>query len=83
MWACVVHNEVNKSLKKELFDCSKIGDFYDCGCAEDGEEGMGKGSGKVGKAFGGSKGAGKQSDGEEGKGRIDLRVERMGEVAGG
>lgn len=34
-WACHVHNEVNKSLKKELFDCSKIGDFYDCGCADD------------------------------------------------
>ncbi|MCJ1345577.1 hypothetical protein MMC31_003784 [Peltigera leucophlebia] len=36
-WACHVHNEVNKSLKKDLFDCSKIGDFYDCGCG-DGEE---------------------------------------------
>jgi len=35
-WACHVHNEVNKSLKKSLFDCSKIGDFYDCGCADDG-----------------------------------------------
>ncbi|TKX26226.1 FAD-linked sulfhydryl oxidase [Elsinoe australis] len=34
-WACHVHNEVNKSLDKELFDCSNIGDFYDCGCAED------------------------------------------------
>jgi len=34
-WACHVHNEVNKSLNKDLFDCSKIGDFYDCGCAED------------------------------------------------
>jgi FAD-linked sulfhydryl oxidase len=34
-WGCHVHNEVNKSLKKELFDCSKIGDFYDCGCADD------------------------------------------------
>ena len=33
-WGCHVHNEVNKSLRKELFDCSKIGDFYDCGCAE-------------------------------------------------
>ena len=33
-----MHNEVNKSLNKELFDCSKIGDFYDCGCAEDGDE---------------------------------------------
>lgn len=39
-WACHVHNEVNKSLKKDLFDCSKIGDFYDCGCAE--EEGQDK-----------------------------------------
>ncbi|KAI1004311.1 hypothetical protein K3495_g3901 [Podosphaera aphanis] len=33
VWACHVHNQVNKSLKKNLFDCSKIGDFYDCGCA--------------------------------------------------
>jgi FAD-linked sulfhydryl oxidase len=22
-------------LKKPLWDCSNIGDFYDCGCAED------------------------------------------------
>ena len=29
---------MNKSLKKELFDCSKIGDFYDCGCADDEKE---------------------------------------------
>jgi len=41
-WACHVHNEVNKRLKKEIFDCSKIGDFYDCGCAEDGEPGKPK-----------------------------------------
>ena len=34
-WACHVHNQVNKSLQKPDFDCSKIGDFYDCGCAED------------------------------------------------
>ena len=41
-WACHVHNEVNKSLEKELFDCSKIGDFYDCGCAdEDGKKTLG------------------------------------------
>lgn len=38
-WACHVHNEVNDSLGKKRFDCSKIGDFYDCGCAEDAEEG--------------------------------------------
>ena len=23
------------SLKKPLFDCTKIGDFYDCGCGPD------------------------------------------------
>lgn len=34
-WACHVHNEVNERLKKPAFDCSKIGDFYDCGCADD------------------------------------------------
>ncbi|KAG9248421.1 ERV/ALR sulfhydryl oxidase domain-containing protein [Calycina marina] len=34
-WACHVHNQVNIRLKKEEFDCSKIGDFYDCGCADD------------------------------------------------
>ncbi|GAB7355213.1 hypothetical protein MBLNU459_g5767t1 [Dothideomycetes sp. NU459] len=34
-WGCHVHNEVNKSLNKPIFDCSNIGDFYDCGCAED------------------------------------------------
>ena len=39
-WACHVHNEVNRSLEKEEFDCSNIGDFYDCGCAdEEGEKG--------------------------------------------
>jgi FAD-linked sulfhydryl oxidase len=35
-WACHAHNEVNKSLKKDIFDCTKIGDFYDCGCAKEG-----------------------------------------------
>jgi FAD-linked sulfhydryl oxidase len=39
-WACHVHNQVNERLKKDIFDCSKIGDFYDCGCAE--EDGKGK-----------------------------------------
>ncbi|KAK3989760.1 nucleophile aminohydrolase [Cladorrhinum sp. PSN332] len=37
-WACFVHNEVNKRLKKEEFDCNKIGDFYDCGCGEEGKD---------------------------------------------
>lgn len=35
VWGCHVHNKVNERLGKELFDCSKIGDFYDCGCADD------------------------------------------------
>nr|POE63473.1 fad-linked sulfhydryl oxidase erv2 [Quercus suber] len=34
-WACHVHNKVNESLDKEMFDCANIGDFYDCGCAKD------------------------------------------------
>lgn len=37
-WGCHVHNEVNKSLMKPIFDCSDIGDFYDCGCAEDADQ---------------------------------------------
>jgi FAD-linked sulfhydryl oxidase len=48
VWACVVHNEVNKRLKKDIFDCSKIGDFYDCGCAEEGKSG--EAAGKTTKA---------------------------------
>ena len=61
-WACHVHNEVNKSLRKDIFDCSKIGDFYDCGCAD--EEGKGK--------------EGKEGSGGGGGGRIELKVERTG-----
>ncbi|KAI1175063.1 ERV/ALR sulfhydryl oxidase domain-containing protein [Nemania sp. FL0916] len=34
-WACHVHNQVNKRLEKPMFDCNKIGDFYDCGCGDD------------------------------------------------
>ncbi|GAO18370.1 hypothetical protein UVI_02044130 [Ustilaginoidea virens] len=34
-WLCAVHNIVNQRLDKALFDCTKIGDFYDCGCADD------------------------------------------------
>lgn len=30
-----MHNEVNRSLGKEVFDCSHIGDFYDCGCGDE------------------------------------------------
>lgn len=34
-WACHVHNVVNERLHKAQFDCAQIGDFYDCGCADD------------------------------------------------
>src|SRR5688572_10405891 len=34
-WACFVHNEVNKRLKKPEFDCTKLGDAYDCGCGDE------------------------------------------------
>ncbi|GKZ20198.1 hypothetical protein AbraIFM66951_008460 [Aspergillus brasiliensis] len=37
-WGCFIHNEVNTMLEKPIFDCNNIGDFYDCGCAEDEEE---------------------------------------------
>ncbi|KAG2412533.1 FAD-linked sulfhydryl oxidase ERV2 [Aspergillus terreus] len=38
-WGCFIHNEVNAMLKKPEFDCNNIGDFYDCGCAHDEEDG--------------------------------------------
>lgn len=50
VWACHVHNEVNKSLNKEIFDCANIGDFYDCGCAEDEEKEKKEGEKEDGKA---------------------------------
>lgn len=37
-WLCATHNMVNKRLNKEQFDCTKIGDFYDCGCGDDKKE---------------------------------------------
>ena len=41
-WACFVHNEVNVSKGKPIFDCADIGDWYDCGCDEDEKEDMKK-----------------------------------------
>jgi FAD-linked sulfhydryl oxidase len=53
-WACFVHNQVNERLKKPLFDCNNIGDFYDCGCGDedkknnkDGQTSKAKGEEKV------------------------------------
>ncbi|KIV78478.1 hypothetical protein PV11_10193 [Exophiala sideris] len=37
-WACFVHNLVNERKGKPIFDCANIGDFYDCGCADDEKE---------------------------------------------
>ncbi|KAL8938055.1 MAG: hypothetical protein Q9211_003386 [Gyalolechia sp. 1 TL-2023] len=37
MWGCTVHNEVNKSLEKERFDCARVGEVYDCGCGDEGK----------------------------------------------
>ena len=37
-WACFVHNQVNERKGKPIFDCANIGDFYDCGCADDEKE---------------------------------------------
>ncbi|EEH35085.2 FAD-linked sulfhydryl oxidase ALR [Paracoccidioides lutzii Pb01] len=51
-WACHVHNEVNKMLHKDIFDCSKIGDFYDCGCAHDDEDDNKGGKDREGKQKG-------------------------------
>ena len=53
-------------MKKDLFDCSKIGDFYDCGCAD--EDGKEKGRGETKTT------AAAATEG----GRIDLRVQREG-----
>jgi hypothetical protein len=35
LWLCYVHNLVNKRLKKEEFDCTKLDSTYDCGCGDD------------------------------------------------
>jgi FAD-linked sulfhydryl oxidase len=45
-WACFVHNQVNEAKGKPIFDCSNIGDWYDCGCAEDEKDEMSKAGAK-------------------------------------
>ncbi|KAH6615477.1 ERV/ALR sulfhydryl oxidase domain-containing protein [Chaetomium sp. MPI-SDFR-AT-0129] len=85
-WACFVHNQVNKRLKKEEFDCNNIGDFYDCGCGDEEGKGKGKGEGQgegekkgAGEGEGQNKGTGEgahqESKGEELKGREGVTVE--------
>ncbi|EQK98640.1 ERV2 protein-like protein [Ophiocordyceps sinensis CO18] len=41
-WLCEVHNKVNRRLRKPIFDCNNIGDFYDCGCGDDKKDKDGK-----------------------------------------
>lgn len=36
-WGCHVHNQVNKRLGKEIFDCNEISDKYNCGCGDEEE----------------------------------------------
>lgn len=45
-WACFIHNEVNKMLKKPIYDCNKLGDEYDCGCGDDDEDQLADSKGK-------------------------------------
>ncbi|KAK3951292.1 ERV/ALR sulfhydryl oxidase domain-containing protein [Pseudoneurospora amorphoporcata] len=68
-WACFVHNEVNKRLKKEQFDCNNIGDFYDCGCGEEG------GAKKEGSEAGAVAGAGGEAKTETKEGGGDLKMD--------
>lgn len=35
LWGCRVHNEVNKRLKKQEYDCTGILADYDCGCGDE------------------------------------------------
>ena len=61
-----MHNEVNKSLHKPEFDCSKVGDFYDCGCADEEKKEMKEEAGK---------------DAEVGSGKkIEMAEDRKGKV---
>ena len=43
-WLCFAHNVVNERLEKPIFDCNNIGDFYDCGCGEEGKKKEGEGA---------------------------------------
>lgn len=68
-WACFMHNQVNERLHKPEFDCTKIGDFYDCGC---GEEGHAKEGGE-GDGESGSEGEKKDADTDEDESRAELQ----------
>lgn len=75
-WACFVHNEVNHRLKKPEFDCNKIGDFYDCGCGDEGKEKKGDGAGGEAAPVAGGDVA-KEEKKAESKGKEDERQEEL------
>ncbi|KAM3511753.1 hypothetical protein MY11210_004573 [Beauveria gryllotalpidicola] len=56
-WLCFAHNLVNERLEKPAFDCNAIGDFYDCGCAEDDDK-----KGKESKEEGGDAAVGEKKE---------------------
>ncbi|KAJ5491250.1 FAD-linked sulfhydryl oxidase ERV2 [Penicillium diatomitis] len=66
-WACFIHNEVNAMLEKPEFDCTNLGAFYDCGCAEDeakGDDGKDKEKSKEAGHSATTRGDGKQDAGD-------------------
>ncbi|KAF3397946.1 FAD-linked sulfhydryl oxidase ERV2 [Penicillium rolfsii] len=65
-WACFIHNEVNAMLEKPEFDCTNLGAFYDCGCAEDenAEEKGGEDDKSIEVPSAASQGDGKQDSAE-------------------
>ena len=67
---------VNKSLEKEEFDCSNIGDFYDCGCAEDEADKKTGGDTSAKTSEAGTEREKKKAEGDDG--RIDVEVHRNG-----
>lgn len=77
-WACFVHNQVNERLKKPIFDCNKIGDFYDCGCGEEGKDGEGKKDVKETSADGELK----EREGEKREAEANVPVEKEGLTSG-
>jgi FAD-linked sulfhydryl oxidase len=70
-WACYVHNEVNISKGKPLFDCGNIGDFYDCGCDDENDD---KSS---------SSGKNETYDAEKQTRREPVEIEKEGPTRGG
>ena len=78
-WACFMHNQVNERLKKPLFDCNKIGDFYDCGCGEEGKDGKGKKEGEgEGEVAGDGELKGREGEKREAPATANIHVEREG-----